>query len=41
MYIIYNIITNMFQAYSGGLQGDILITRIQIWLTVSLTLHNN
>jgi hypothetical protein len=30
-----------FGRYSAHLQGDVLITRIQMWLSVSTSLHNN
>jgi len=30
-----------FSWYSGHLQGNVLITRKQLWLTVSPSLHNN
>jgi hypothetical protein len=41
MYFIHNVLTSVF---SAGIQGDAIITRIQnvqIWLTVSPSLHNN
>jgi len=33
--------TTCFGLYSGHIQGDVLITRIQLWLIVSPSLHNN
>jgi len=41
IYFIRNILTTCFGQYAGRLQGDVHITRIQLLLAVSSSLHNN
>jgi len=42
LYILFTIFqSTCFGQYSGHLQGDVLITSLQLWVNVSQSLYNN